>query len=335
MKKRAFIKYTEYGKIIPGSMIVTQGSFPSKEGRAKWYEVPMNKCCSSDPFPSNCMEMDITTLQGINPESYDLILDFEVFESTSSTITVDWGDGTQYSGVINYGEAFSENHIYPERDVKYTIRVCFGNIENIRRVKSFTNSLCSEGVCIYPPTEVRGIKNFTSLVDIEIDYHNFPSFDVSGITTLEELDLSNNALLSYVNFGNLPVLDDLALDSCNFSGAFDFTIFPAIERIGVHNNNFTSIDASNLLNLQFLIVYNNPNLSNLDITGSPSIDYIIVNDCAIPTLLVDSILVQLDTNGITDGSAELSGGTNGIPTATGLAAKASLEGKGWTVNVNS
>lgn len=47
MKKRAFIKYTEYGKIIPGSMIVTQGSFPSKEGRAKWYEVPMNKCCST------------------------------------------------------------------------------------------------------------------------------------------------------------------------------------------------------------------------------------------------------------------------------------------------
>ena len=42
---RAFIKYTEYGDIIPGSMIVTQGSFPSKEGRAKWYEVSINACC--------------------------------------------------------------------------------------------------------------------------------------------------------------------------------------------------------------------------------------------------------------------------------------------------
>jgi hypothetical protein len=49
MKKRAFIKYTEYGKIVPGSMIVTQGSFPSKDGRAKWYEVPMNKCCATTP----------------------------------------------------------------------------------------------------------------------------------------------------------------------------------------------------------------------------------------------------------------------------------------------
>jgi hypothetical protein len=322
---KAYVRYDGTGRVIPGSLILNR----FKPAVGNWKETPAYLCCNPvPPLPSNCMEIDITTSEELDPESNDLFLDFEVFESTSSTITVDWGDGTQISTNITSENQFFEPHRYPERGVKYTIRVCFSNIENIDQVKWFTSQDAL--------TEVRGIKNFTSVVDIEIDNQRFESFDVSGMNTLEELDLSDNALLSYINFGSgLPNLKEIALNDCNFSGAFDFTIFPAIEQIRIQRNNLTSIDASNLLNLQFLVVLSNSNLSNLDITGSPSIYFINASDCAIPTLLVDSILVQLDTNGITDGNVNLSGGTNGIPTATGLAAKASLEGKGWTVNVNS
>jgi hypothetical protein len=326
---KAYVRYDGTGRVIPGSLILNR----FKPAVGNWKETPAYLCCN--PGPPNCMEMDITTQVGVAEDQSDLLFNFYVFESTTSTITVDWGDGTQDSGLIDYENSFYITHRYPERGATYTIRVCFGNIENIREVQSFTRGVCGE-TCTYSLTEIRGIQNFTALTDLQLDYQNFPSFDVSGMTTLEELDLSNNTLLSYVNFGSgLPNLDDLQLDSCNFSGAFDFTIFPAIEEIRVQINNFTSIDASNLLNLQFLLVRSNPNLSNLDITGSPSIYFINASDCAIPTLLVDSILVQLDANGVTDGTVNLSGGTNGIPTATGLAAKASLEGKGWTVDVNS
>ena len=59
MKERAFVRYTKKGRIIPGSMIVTQGSYP-KDGTYK--EVMPDLCCSNHvirftpdgpPFPWN------------------------------------------------------------------------------------------------------------------------------------------------------------------------------------------------------------------------------------------------------------------------------------------
>jgi hypothetical protein len=43
MKKRAFVRYSKQGKIVPGSLILTAGSYP--EGPAKWNEVPADLCC--------------------------------------------------------------------------------------------------------------------------------------------------------------------------------------------------------------------------------------------------------------------------------------------------
>lgn len=47
MKQRAFVRYTKSGKIIPGSMIMTNGSYP--QGYGLCYEVQTNLCC--DPTP--------------------------------------------------------------------------------------------------------------------------------------------------------------------------------------------------------------------------------------------------------------------------------------------
>jgi len=47
----------------------------------------------------------------------------------------------------------------------------------------------------------------------------------------------------------------------------------------------------------------------------------------------DNILCHLDAKGITGGTLDLTG--NSIPSATGLACKTNLEGKGWTVSVDS
>lgn len=45
MKRRAFVKYTESGKIVPGSLIITQGGYP--DGPAVWNEVPVDLCCTT------------------------------------------------------------------------------------------------------------------------------------------------------------------------------------------------------------------------------------------------------------------------------------------------
>jgi len=47
-KKRAFVKYTKQGKIIPGSLIVgTKGGYPTN---GLYTEVPTDLCCSYTPF---------------------------------------------------------------------------------------------------------------------------------------------------------------------------------------------------------------------------------------------------------------------------------------------
>jgi hypothetical protein len=47
-KQRAFVRYTKAGKIVPGSMIITQGSYP--EGPALWAEVVTDLCCDDPAF---------------------------------------------------------------------------------------------------------------------------------------------------------------------------------------------------------------------------------------------------------------------------------------------
>jgi hypothetical protein len=57
-------------------------------------------------------------------------------------------------------------------------------------------------------------------------------------------------------------------------------------------------------------------------------------NCALTEESVDNILVSLDTSGMTNKTTSLAGGTSSAPGAAGLAAKASLQGKGWTVLTN-
>jgi len=43
MKKRAFVRYSKQGKIVPGSLILTGGAYP--QGPSTWNEVPADLCC--------------------------------------------------------------------------------------------------------------------------------------------------------------------------------------------------------------------------------------------------------------------------------------------------
>lgn len=45
MKKRAFVRYSKNGKIVPGSLILTGGSYP--QGPSTWKEVPADLCCDT------------------------------------------------------------------------------------------------------------------------------------------------------------------------------------------------------------------------------------------------------------------------------------------------
>lgn len=65
MKKRAFVRYSKQGKIVPGSLVLTAGSYP--QGSALWKEVPADLCCET-PEP--------------------LVLSTQVFSTTLNNISV-------------------------------------------------------------------------------------------------------------------------------------------------------------------------------------------------------------------------------------------------------
>ena len=44
-KQRAFVRYTKAGEVVPGSLILTNGSYPN--GPALWEEVPADLCCTT------------------------------------------------------------------------------------------------------------------------------------------------------------------------------------------------------------------------------------------------------------------------------------------------
>ena len=68
MKKRAFIKYTKKGNIIPGSLIITtNGGYPVD---GLYYETPIDLCCT--PETSRIFISFTTTYNGIGGQCVSL-----------------------------------------------------------------------------------------------------------------------------------------------------------------------------------------------------------------------------------------------------------------------
>lgn len=67
-KKRAFVKYTKQGKIVPGSLVLTSGTYP--DGPALWQEVPTDLCCETSaifPVTSTTTTIPVTTTTTVAP----------------------------------------------------------------------------------------------------------------------------------------------------------------------------------------------------------------------------------------------------------------------------
>lgn len=62
MKKRAFVRYSKQGKIVPGSLILTGGSYPN--GPATWNEIPADLCCPLST-PSTLLSNEVSNGEGI------------------------------------------------------------------------------------------------------------------------------------------------------------------------------------------------------------------------------------------------------------------------------
>ena len=193
-------------------------------------------------------------------------------------------------------------------------------------------------------TSIIGLQNLPNLNNFNADYNGLQSVNLSGLTNLLYVDISDNDIpgtfnpsLTSVNLTGCTALQSLRLDDSDFSAGI-----PSLAGLtSLSIIDFDQCSISGVVDLSGL-----PALTDLDFGGNTALTSIIIADtqliiefyafnCALTETAVDDILVVLSNNGESNGFVSLDGGTNAVPSATGLAAKLVLEADSWSVNVNS
>lgn len=143
--------------------------------------------------------------------------------------------------------------------------------------------------------------------------------------TIESVSVSGCTALLYLEIaGNMLPLAALDVSDC-----------PLIEALYVGTTSLVTLDLTAQSSLKEFDCRGCPSLSIITLPMSAPITNFSASDCALPEAQIDAILAFLDSGLVENGYVELVGGTNGIPSAAGLASKAGLEGKGWEVLVNT
>jgi len=221
---------------------------------------------------------------------------------------------------------------------------------------------CDTDVNPYCVTNFSGAwQNCTSLTSFPLlDVSSGTNFDgawlnCASLTSFPELDVSSgtNFFQTWQNCSALtsfPLLD--VSNGIAFFGAWQdcesLTSFPLLN---VSNgtsfayawSGCTSLTSFPLLNVSSGTIFGYAWQSCTSLTSFPAeiLDSCLATNftnawqnCALNQTSVDNILVSLDIAGQSDGTVTISGGTSAAPGTAGLAAKASLQAKGWTVITN-
>jgi Leucine-rich repeat (LRR) protein len=192
-------------------------------------------------------------------------------------------------------------------------------------------------------TSITGLQNLTNLQQFRADWNSLSTVNVSGLSNLTYLDLSDNETLDTENKSLTSViltgctaLEELRLDDSNFSaGTPDLTGLTSLFWLDMDQCDITgNVDLSMLPALSGFDLSSNTGLTSVTIFEQVLNDVNLYN-CALTEASVNDILGWLDGGGETNGYVDLEGGTNAAPSGDGLTALTNLQGKGWNVYVNT
>ena len=112
-------------------------------------------------------------------------------------------------------------------------------------------------------SDLTGIESFTNILQLDCSSNQLTSLDVSGLTNLEVLDCGNNQLIN-LNITGCNNLVALRCSSNFISGNFNISNHNQLTELWIDNNNFSSINTSNCINLNSLSFYDNTSLQSLN-----------------------------------------------------------------------
>jgi len=123
-------------------------------------------------------------------------------------------------------------------------------------------------------SDMTGIEDFISLVDLDCDNNQLVTLNLSGNPNLDYLMCSNNQLV-YLNVNNNLVLNDIECIHNNLS-ILDVTNNINLEYLEAWDNQLTSLDVSNNINL--LELHCNWNsLTNIDVSNNTALEILFCN----------------------------------------------------------
>ena len=301
MKKRAFVRYSKQGKIVPGSLILTGGSHP--QGPSTWKEVPADLCCET----TTCVEplvMEVIPLEGF------FEFGFRVNNPNTVAGTIEWGDGDSETFDLTANPGYNYfGHNYSTLDyIPHTVKVYFTSVSGFDNLEIGD----TDGWNILSISNLKKVFGTSSIDQVDADDNPLlTSLDVSGlpIQSLYALNCSN---LAYLNVQGCTSLIDTEL----YTGAFEV------------------LDFTGCSSLEYADVGDNPNMTTLIIDGCSSLQYLFAADCILTEATVDYIIQTLDDLGVTNGNLYLDGSGNAAPSGASATALANLITKSWVVNTN-
>ena len=171
----------------------------------------------------------------------------------------------------------------------------------------------------------------SSLTSLDLGTNQLTSFDGTGLTSLSGLFLNDNQLTSLSGF-TFPVgLNVLGLND-NQLTSFDGTGLTSLTQLNLGDNQLTSFDGTDLSGLVGLTLTNNL-LTSLDVSPMVSLTHLYLVDSygkltnPMTAASNNSILYQLDNNGVENGNFVTINGR----TSAGTADYDALIAKGWNL----
>ncbi len=199
-------------------------------------------------------------------------------------------------------------------------------------------------------TSITGLQNLTNLQDFRADWSFLTSIDLSGLSNLTYVDVSDQdavvggaGCLASIDLSGCTSLQSLYIDDNDFSAGFpDLSDCTSLQYFDFDQSNLVgSVDISNLPALEGFDFNGNTGLTEVIISRTQPLGdngrELLFNDCALTQTAVDNILLELASGSISNGYVRLDNnngdGTNATPGEAGRESIFVLNARGWSLDV--
>jgi hypothetical protein len=186
-------------------------------------------------------------------------------------------------------------------------------LNNKSLTTNFTDMMLSKFVsltylsCYTNSISVLNVSNLTSLITLNCPTNSISVLDVTNLTSLTFLNCNSNSISTL----DVSSLTSLTILSCRI-------------------NSISTLDVSSLTSLTFLNCHTN-SISILNVSNLISLTYLACHLNQITNTINSQMLIDIDSNGLSNGYFQSSIFGGGSLTTAGAAAKTALQGKGWNI----